>query len=93
MRVNAQSGLLAVEQRLQSVKIEHDQIQHAILQLRDYFHTEVEKILNDVVKFKLHIQQSLETLDNDVLVELENFQAEVEKTRRAAAAAASVGTS
>ena len=43
--------------------------------LREELHTEIEKILNDVIKFKVHIQQSLENyegfVDQEVKTELD----------------------
>ena len=43
--------------------------------LREELHTEIEKILNDVIKFKVHIQQSLENyegfVDQEVKIELD----------------------
>ena len=43
--------------------------------LREELHTEIEKILNDVIKFKVHIQQSLENyegfVDQEVKAELD----------------------
>lgn len=40
--------------------------------LRDELHTETNRMLNDVVKFKLHIQKSLEEYETFVRDELEN---------------------
>ena len=43
--------------------------------LREELHTEIEKILNDVIKFKVHVQQSLENyegfVDQEVKTELD----------------------
>lgn len=43
--------------------------------IREELHTEIEKILNDVIKFKVHIQQSLENyegfVDQEVKTELD----------------------
>ena len=48
--------------------------------LREELHTEIEKILNDVIKFKEHIQQNLENyesiVDQEVKDELDNGDAE-----------------
>lgn len=44
--------------------------------LREELHTEIEKILNDVIKFKVHIQQNLENyetfVDQEVKAELDD---------------------
>lgn len=48
--------------------------------LREELHTEIEKILNDVIKFKVHIQQNLENyeafVDQEVKAELDDEGAE-----------------
>ena len=50
--------------------------------LREELHTEIEKILNDVIKFKVHIQQNLENyeafVDQEVKAELDEGSAEDE---------------
>ena len=50
--------------------------------LREELHTEIEKILNDVIKFKVHIQQNLENyeafVDQEVKAELDDGTAEDE---------------
>ena len=38
---------------------------------REELHTEIERILNDVIKFKVHIQKSLEDYEGFVLEEVE----------------------
>jgi kinetochore protein NDC80 len=48
--------------------------------LREELHTEIEKILNDVIKFKIHIQTGLEGyeqfVDEEVSGEYEDLQRE-----------------
>lgn len=48
--------------------------------LREELHTEVEKILNDVIKFKIHVQTGLEGyeqfVDEEVSGEYEDLQRE-----------------
>ena len=39
--------------------------------LREELHTQVEKMLNDVIRFKVHVQENIEGLDGFVLGELE----------------------
>jgi kinetochore protein NDC80 len=47
--------------------------------LREELHTEVEKILNDVIRFKIHVQKNLEEyeafVDEEVNREYESLQA------------------
>lgn len=60
MRVHMSTGLLSLEQRSQAVRIEYDQMVHQCEQQREKLHSEVERIINDIVNFKVHIQKSLE---------------------------------
>lgn len=39
--------------------------------LREELHTEVERMLNDIIKFKVHIQKSLEDYEGFVVEEVE----------------------
>ena len=59
LRLGMNSGVLSLDQRLQSVTIEWDQLQHAVDALRQELHGEVERALNDIIKFKVHIQEGL----------------------------------
>lgn len=40
--------------------------------LREELHTEIEKMLNDIIKFKIHVQRSLEDYEGFVNTESEN---------------------
>jgi kinetochore protein NDC80 len=59
--------------------------------LREELHTEIEKILNDVIKFKIHVQTGLEGyeqfVDEEVSGEYEDLQREQDAEDLAAAAA------
>lgn len=39
--------------------------------LREQLHTEIEKMLNDIIKFKVHVQKSLEDYEGFVVEEVE----------------------
>lgn len=39
--------------------------------LREQLHSEIEKMLNDVIKFKVHVQKSLEEYEGFVVEEVE----------------------
>jgi kinetochore protein NDC80 len=39
--------------------------------LREELHTEIERMLNDIIKFKVHIQKSLEDYEQFVAEEVE----------------------
>jgi kinetochore protein NDC80 len=40
--------------------------------LREELHTETEKMLNDIIKFKVHIQKNLEDYESFVVEEVEH---------------------
>jgi kinetochore protein NDC80 len=40
--------------------------------LREELHTEIEKMLNDIIKFKVHIQKNLEEYEGFVVDEVEH---------------------
>lgn len=40
--------------------------------LREELHTEIEKMLNDIIKFKVHVQKSLEDYEGFVVEEVES---------------------
>lgn len=40
--------------------------------LREELHTEIEKMLNDIIKFKVHIQKNLEDYEGFVVDEVEH---------------------
>lgn len=40
--------------------------------MREELHTEIDRMLNDVIKFKLHIQKNLDDYEGFVADELEN---------------------
>lgn len=40
-------------------------------ELREELHTKLDRMLNDIIKFKIHIQTSLERYEDDVAEEIE----------------------
>lgn len=56
MRNTAQNGLIQLDQKAQSVSIEHEQLLHSSSVVRDELVRDVFKALDDVIQFKLHIQ-------------------------------------
>lgn len=79
MRINAQSGLLALEQRLQSINIEYDQLTHGASVLRESYHGEIDRMLQNIIQFKMHIQDSLGQWDADADKELEAYRDSLDK--------------
>lgn len=69
MKASAEQGLFQLTQRSQSVKIEYDEMKHAVEEARDRMNNEVEKMISSVINFKLHIQSSLEDYENFVIDE------------------------
>jgi kinetochore protein NDC80 len=66
MRIMAQNGMLQLEQRSQSIGIEYDQLVHASHAVKEDVYREVVWILEEVIKFKLHIQTGLENLQEEL---------------------------
>ncbi|KAJ2904681.1 putative HEC/Ndc80p family protein [Zalerion maritima] len=60
-----------MEQRELNVNLEYDQLTQRASSLREELHTETEKIISDVIKFKIHIQKSLDDYQSFVADELE----------------------
>ncbi|KAL8719970.1 MAG: hypothetical protein Q9181_007984 [Wetmoreana brouardii] len=59
------------EQREMGVNIEYEQLTLKANALREELHTEIEKMLNDIIKFKVHVQKSLEDYEGFVVEEVE----------------------
>ncbi|BFZ65251.1 kinetochore-associated Ndc80 complex subunit ndc80 [Saitoella coloradoensis] len=71
VRLHAQAGVLAIEQRAQAVAIEYDTLAQEANERREEMYTQVIKVLDEVIKFKLYVQSGLETLETEVLEEQE----------------------
>jgi kinetochore protein NDC80 len=60
--------------------IRYEQLTLRAAALREELHTEIEKLLNDVIKFKIHVQTGLEGyeqfVDEEVSGEYEDLQRE-----------------
>ncbi|KAL2222773.1 HEC/Ndc80p family-domain-containing protein [Thermoascus aurantiacus ATCC 26904] len=71
MRAALTESVQLMEQREMNTNIEYEQLQLRANALREELHTGVESILNDVIRFKVHIQKSLEDYENFVVDEVE----------------------
>ncbi|KAL6718939.1 kinetochore-associated Ndc80 complex subunit ndc80 [Lecanora helva] len=75
MRSGLDESVQIMEQREMNTNIEFEQLTLRANSLREELHTEIEKILNDVIKFKVHVQQNLENyeafVDQEVKAELD----------------------
>lgn len=80
MRTTLTESVQLMEQREMNTNLEYEQLTMRAAALREELHTQIERMLNDVIKFKVHIQKSLEDYEMFVAeeVEKEAEQAETE---------------
>ncbi|KAI9737042.1 MAG: kinetochore-associated Ndc80 complex subunit ndc80 [Cirrosporium novae-zelandiae] len=71
MRATLTESVQLMEQREMNTNIEYEQLTLRANALREELHTEIERMLNDVIKFKVHIQKSLEDYEGFVVEEVE----------------------
>ncbi|KAK7966586.1 HEC/Ndc80p family protein [Apiospora aurea] len=71
MRAQLTESVQLMEQREMNTNIEYEQLTLRANSLREELHTEIEKMLNDIIKFKVHIQKNLEDYEGFVADELE----------------------
>ena len=65
----------------------YEQLTVTAAALREDMHTEIERMLNDVIKFKIHVQQSLEQYEEFVGGEIEREVEEQQQAQEELAAA------
>ncbi|CAG8973493.1 hypothetical protein HYALB_00002818 [Hymenoscyphus albidus] len=71
MRAGLTESVQLMEQREMNTNIEYEQLTLRANALREELHTEIEKMLNDIIKFKVHIQKNLEDYEGLVSEEVE----------------------
>ncbi|XXG95966.1 kinetochore-associated Ndc80 complex subunit ndc80 [Hypoxylon texense] len=71
MRAQLSESVQLMEQREMNTNIEYEQLTLRANALREELHTEIERMLNDIIKFKVHIQKNLEDYEGFVTDELE----------------------
>ncbi|KZF22494.1 HEC/Ndc80p family protein [Xylona heveae TC161] len=71
MRAILSESIQLMEQREMNTNIEYEQLTLRANSLREELHTETERLLNDVIKFKVHVQKSLEDFEGFVAEEVE----------------------
>ncbi|KAK9420029.1 putative Kinetochore protein NDC80 [Seiridium unicorne] len=71
MRTQLTESLQFLEQREMNTNIEYEQLTLKANTLREELHTEIERMLNDIIKFKVHVQKNLEDYESFVADELE----------------------
>lgn len=72
MRASLSESVQLLEQREMTTNIEYEQLTLKANSLREELHTEIMRMLNDVIKFKMHVQKSLEEYEAFVADELEH---------------------
>ncbi|KAK4570359.1 kinetochore-associated Ndc80 complex subunit ndc80 [Recurvomyces mirabilis] len=60
-----------VEQREMNVHLEYEQLTIRSAAIREELHTELERMLNEIIRFKIHVQGSLEGFEEFVAQEVE----------------------
>ncbi|KKA28904.1 hypothetical protein TD95_004494 [Thielaviopsis punctulata] len=87
-RTELSESVQLMEQREMNTNIEYEQMVVRVNAMREELHTEIERMLNDVIKFKLHVQKNLDDFENfvadEVEKELERDEAEKRLARDAA---------
>lgn len=82
MRATLSESVQLMEQREMNTNIEYEQLTIRANALREELHTNVESMLNDVIRFKVHVQKGLEDYESFVVDEMEQeLGGEVEGTR------------
>ncbi|KAJ6782433.1 hypothetical protein PWT90_07305 [Aphanocladium album] len=71
MRSGLTESVQLLEQREINTTIEYEQLVLRANSLREELHTEIDRMLNDVIKFKIHVQKNLDDYEGFVADELE----------------------
>jgi kinetochore protein NDC80 len=71
MRATMSESVQLMEQREMNTNIEFEQLTLRANALREELHTNVESMLNDVIRFKVHVQKGLEDYENFIVDEVE----------------------
>ncbi|KAK4542151.1 hypothetical protein LTR36_006998 [Oleoguttula mirabilis] len=80
MRAGLTESVQLLEQREMGVSFEYDQLTTRSAALREELHTELERMLNEIIRFKIHVQSSLEGYEEFVAQEVEReFEGEEEE--------------
>ncbi|KAH8669323.1 HEC/Ndc80p family protein [Ilyonectria robusta] len=71
MRAGLSESVQILEQKEINTTIQYEQLVLRANALREELHTEIDRMLNDVIKFKIHIQKNLDDYEGFVADELE----------------------
>ncbi|KAI7609582.1 HEC/Ndc80p family protein-like protein, partial [Hortaea werneckii] len=86
MRREVGESVQFLEQREMGVGLEYEQLTLHSSALREQLHTELERMLNEIIRFKIHIQSSLEGYEEFVADEVERECTSSSSEQSAAAA-------
>lgn len=70
-RTSMTESVQLMEQREMATNLAYEQLTVRAAALREELHTEIERMLNDVIKFKLHIQKNLEEYEDFIAEEVD----------------------
>ncbi|QIW95138.1 hypothetical protein AMS68_000656 [Peltaster fructicola] len=84
IRAGVTESVQYMEQREMNTNLEYEQLTLRSAALREELHTELERMLNDIIKFKIHIQGSLESYEEFVASEVDREFAEQDAEHTAA---------
>ncbi|KAF4546541.1 Hec ndc80p family protein [Lasiodiplodia theobromae] len=74
MRAGLSESVQLMEQREMNTNIEYEQLQLRANEIREHLHTEIERILNDVVKWKIAIQGDLSQFEEEVEAHIKDLK-------------------
>lgn len=77
MRAGLDEDVLETEQREMQMNLEYERLVQRVGEVREELHTKIENMLNEVIKFKVHIQKGLEDFEEWVVMEQEAEMAEM----------------
>lgn len=78
MKINTNRGIIEAENRYQGIQMDYEEVKHSIRRDRKLLLDNVERIINSIIKFKLHFQLSLQELDMKTVEELEKEHAKAD---------------
>ncbi|KAF2672620.1 hypothetical protein BT63DRAFT_132348 [Microthyrium microscopicum] len=79
LRQGLTETIQSMEQREIATNLEYEQLTIRATSLREELHTQIERILNDVIKFKINIQKKLEAYEEFVLEEVHQEDTRVKR--------------
>ncbi|EKG19825.1 Kinetochore protein Ndc80 [Macrophomina phaseolina MS6] len=85
MRAQVSDHIQLIEQREMNTNIEYEQMTHRATEIREQLHTEVERMLSDVVKWKINLQTQLENYEEFVQQSVDQEAAEAQNAREGSA--------